>query len=245
MRPPLAGRSTWRVAVEGRGRTSKSRFCESVTRPRRTRPPLPTPPQRCSRRKHRTSPMSHTHNLRFTSALDGQLLERLPRQEMPEGRRLRAAGGVLSGALHTLGYVRAIMPSEHSVPKPSLTSLTQTHVRTVRLAVLDGCVPRQSWPPLRSHRRHWKLDHSSAVQHVQKVRPTPLRSHGLLRHGALALSDNGQLPPATAGVHVRALCRLRPLLLFGALHRGLRDTGQCCHGRRPLHLDALRRRRRC
>ena len=45
------------------------------------------------------------HNLKFYSAPDGELLSRIPRDELT-GRRLKS-GGVLSGALHTLGYVRA------------------------------------------------------------------------------------------------------------------------------------------
>ena len=47
--------------------------------------------------------------LRWTPAPDGGLMERFPREEMRfdvHGRRLKS-GGVLSGALHTLGYVRA------------------------------------------------------------------------------------------------------------------------------------------
>ena len=48
--------------------------------------------------------------LRWNAHPGGELIERLPREEVPvdvHGRRLKS-GGVLSGALHTLGYVRSL-----------------------------------------------------------------------------------------------------------------------------------------
>lgn len=47
--------------------------------------------------------------LRFTPTHDGDVLARLPRDEIPAGRRL-GSGGHLSGALHTLGYVSIHQP---------------------------------------------------------------------------------------------------------------------------------------
>ena len=66
--------------------------------------------------------------LRFTERPDGQLMERLPRDEVDlHGRRLRA-GGVLQGALHTLGYVRRpLTPPSSTAPRPACPRPAQPH----------------------------------------------------------------------------------------------------------------------
>lgn len=70
--------------------------------------------------------------LRYTSFTDA-----LPRHEVPNGRRL-ASGGVLSGALHTLGYVSAV----HAIlPQTSLPRAGGVLVATLASRDLYG-----SWP---------------------------------------------------------------------------------------------------
>ena len=64
--------------------------------------------------------------LRWHAHPGGELLERLPREEVAvdaHGRRLKS-GGILSGALHTLGYVRSLA-----------TLLSSREPRLVRTAV--------------------------------------------------------------------------------------------------------------